>query len=149
MTEKIAIAADHGGFELKRYLLPRLVDLGYEVLDLGASSYENMDDFPDYAGKLAGALKNGDAGRGVLICGTGIGMSIAINRYEFIRGALVQEEFSARGARLHNDANVIVLGGRVIGPELALDCVKVFLETEFLGGKYQDRMEKAVRSHKI
>ncbi len=141
--DKIAIAADHGGFELKEFIKKSLISLGYEILDLGAKDYDKDDNFPDFAKEMANAIKNEDASRGILICGTGIGMSIAINRYDFIRGALAHNDFTARLSRLHNDANVLVLGGRVIGSELALETVKSFLETKFLGGKYQDRMNNA------
>ncbi len=143
MSEKIAIAADHGGFGLKEFLKSQLISLGYEIVDLGANEYDKDDNFPSFSAKMADVIKNEKASKGILICGTGIGMSIAINRYDFIRGALIHDSFTARLSRLHNDANVVVLGGRVIGEELALDCVKEFLKTEFLGGKYQDRMEQA------
>src|SRR5690348_11263830 len=116
MPETIAIAADHGGFDLKSILIPELHDLGYEVLDLGTMGRDAVD-YPDFAEALAGAIVEGRAARGVLICGTGIGMSIAANRHRSIRAALVHDGTGARLARQHNDANVLVLGGRVLGAE--------------------------------
>ena len=142
MKDKIAIAADHGGFELKQFLISSLENAGYEIVDLGADKYESADDFPDYAAKMAAAIQAGEVEKGVLICGTGIGMSMAANRHPHIRAALVHDGFTARTCREHNDANVLVLGGRILGPELALDCAKIFLATEFLGGKYQCRNDK-------
>jgi len=141
MPETIAIAADHGGFDLKSILIPELRTLGYDVLDLGTMSRDSVD-YPDFAATLAGAIGEGRAARGVLICGTGIGMSIAANRHRAIRAALVHDGTSARLARQHNDANVLVLGGRVLGPEVAKDCVKTFFATEFEGGRHARRVAK-------
>ena len=141
MPETIAIAADHGGFDLKSILIPELRDLGYEVLDLGTMSRDSVD-YPDFAAALAGAIVEGRVTRGVLICGTGIGMSIAANRHRAIRAALVHDGTSARLARQHNDANVLVLGGRLLGAEVAKDCVKVFFATAFEGGRHARRVAK-------
>ena len=141
MSETVAIAADHGGYELKTMLLPELRALGLEVLDLGTTSTEAVD-YPDMAAALAEAIEHGRAQRGVAICGTGIGMSIAINRHRALRGALVHDGLTARLARQHNDANVLVLGGRVLGPELARDCVKTFFTTGFDGGRHARRVAK-------
>jgi ribose 5-phosphate isomerase B len=141
MSETIAIAADHGGFDLKSILVPELSALGYEVLDLGTMSRDSVD-YPDFAATLAGAIGEGRATRGVLICGTGIGMSIAANRHRAIRAALAHDGTSARLARQHNDANVLVLGGRMLGPEVAKDCVKTFFSTEFEGGRHARRVAK-------
>ena len=141
MSETIAIAADHGGFDLKSILIPELRALGYAVLDLGTMSRDAVD-YPDFAATLADAIGEGRATRGVLICGTGIGMSIAANRHRAIRAALVHDSTSARLARQHNDANVLVLGGRVLGPEVAKDCVKMFFATEFEGGRHARRVAK-------
>jgi ribose 5-phosphate isomerase B len=141
MSETIAIAADHGGFDLKSILVPELRTLGYEVLDLGTMSGDSVD-YPDFAATLAGAIADGRAMRGVLICGTGIGMSIAVNRHRAIRAALVHDATSARLARQHNDANVLVLGGRVLGIEVAKDCLKAFFVTEFEGGRHARRVAK-------
>ncbi|MGO8916080.1 MAG: ribose 5-phosphate isomerase B [Stellaceae bacterium] len=141
MSETVAIAADHGGFELKSILVPELHALGLEVLDLGTTSAEPVD-YPDMAERLAAAVEGGRAQRGVLICGSGIGMSIAINRHRALRGALVHDGLTARLARQHNDANVLVLGGRLLGPELAKDCLKTFFTTAFEGGRHARRVAK-------
>ena len=129
----IAMAADHGGVELKSVLKEQLVGAGYAVLDLGTDGPQAVD-YPDFADALAAALKDRRAEAGVLICGTGIGISIAANRHPELRAALVHDAFTARMARCHNDANVLCLGGRTIGPEVAKDCLRLFLETAFDGG---------------
>jgi ribose 5-phosphate isomerase B len=139
MTEIIAIACDHGGLALKEQLLKSFPHVQW--LDLGTSSAGSVD-YPDYAGKLAAALKDGKASKGVLICGSGIGISIAANRYAHVRCALVHDVTGARLCRQHNDANVIALGGRVTGVEVARDCVDVFLSAEFEGGRHQGRVDK-------
>lgn len=139
--ETIAIAADHGGFDLKSILVHELRALGYEVLDLGTMTRDSVD-YPDFAATLAGAIVDGRAARGVLICGSGIGMSIAANRHRAIRAALVHDDTSARLARQHNDANVLVLGARLLGPEVAKDCVKTFFSTQFEGGRHARRIAK-------
>ena len=141
MTETVAIAADHGGFELKKLLVPELQTLGFKVLDLGTVNGDSVD-YPDFAEALAAAIREHRAGRGVLICGTGIGMSIAVNRQREIRGALVHDVTTARLARQHNNANVLILGGRLLGPELARDCVKIFFSTAFEGGRHERRVAK-------
>ncbi|MBC8268228.1 MAG: ribose 5-phosphate isomerase B [Rhodospirillaceae bacterium] len=140
-SETIAIASDHGGFELKNELKQVLSDLGFAILDLGADSMESVD-YPDFGYAVAGALKQGLATRGVLVCGSGIGISIAANRHPVIRAALIHDALGAKLSRLHNDANVIVFGGRMIGPDLAKDCLRVFLETEFEGGRHARRVDK-------
>jgi len=117
------------------------MDLGYSVLDLGADSLDSVD-YPDFGYALAGAMKEGKAKRGVLICGSGIGISIAANRHPEIRAALVHDALGARMSRLHNDANVICFGGRMIGPDTARDCLNVFLNTEFEGGRHKRRVDK-------
>lgn len=141
LSETIAIASDHAGFELKNELKKDLVDLGFTVLDLGADNVESVD-YPDFGYALAGAMKNGKAKRGVLVCGSGIGVSMAANRHPEIRAALVHDALGARMSRLHNDANVICFGGRMIGADTARDCLKVFLETEFEGGRHKRRVDK-------
>ncbi len=141
MSETVAIAADHGGFELKSILVPELRALGLEVLDLGTMNGDAVD-YPDMAERLTMAIREGRAQRGVLICGTGIGMSIAVNRHRELRGALVHDNLTARLARQHNDANVLVLGGRLLGPELAKDCLKTFFTTGFDGGRHVRRVAK-------
>lgn len=137
----IAVASDHGGFELKSVLAEELARLGYGVLDLGTDGVASVD-YPDFALALAQALRTGRADRGILLCGTGIGMSMAANRYPWICAALVHDAFGARLARLHNDANVIVFGGRTTGTEIAKDCLRVFLETPFEGGRHARRVAK-------
>jgi ribose 5-phosphate isomerase B len=141
MPETVAIAADHGGFDLKSILVAELQALGHEVVDLGTMTRESVD-YPDFAEAVAGALREGRATRGVLICGTGIGMSIAANRHRAIRAALVHDETTARLARQHNDANVLVLGGRLLGQEVAKDCLKTFFKTSFDGGRHARRVAK-------
>jgi len=141
MTETVAVAADHGGFDLKTVLLPELQALGFGILDLGTDNHQSVD-YPDFADAVARAVEEGCAGWGLLICGTGIGMSMAANRHRGVRAALVHDGLTARLARQHNDANVLVLGGRVLGPELARDCVKIFFATPFEGGRHARRVAK-------
>jgi ribose 5-phosphate isomerase B len=140
-SERVAVAADHAGVGLKSLVEETLAELGYQVSNLGTDGPESVD-YPDYAEKLAAALKAGTALRGVLICGTGIGMSIAINRHRHIRAARCQDVTDARLAREHNDANVLVLGARTIGAETAKDCLRTFLATKFEGGRHQRRVDK-------
>lgn len=139
--KKIAISADHAGFQLKSQLAEHLKKRGYEVIDLGTLSEERVD-YPDYGYKLAEAIRDGKAPLGVAVCGSGIGISIALNRYKDVRAALVHDVTSARLARSHNDANVLALGSRLVGPEVALECVDVFLSTAFEGGRHAGRVEK-------
>ncbi len=138
---KIALGADHAGFELKEKIKKFLQDAGHEVLDLGCHSTDSVD-YPVYGAKVAKAVLQGEAERGILVCGTGLGMSMVANRFPGIRAALCHELFTARMSRLHNDANVLVLGGRVIGDVLALEMVKVFLETPFEGGRHLRRVNQ-------
>ncbi|MBT6361824.1 MAG: ribose 5-phosphate isomerase B [Rhodospirillaceae bacterium] len=140
-TETIAIACDHGGYELKLLLRGALEDKGYQVLDLGTDGPESVD-YPDFGFKLAEAIRDGKVSKGVLICGSGIGISISANRYTDVRAALVHDALGAKLSRQHNDANVICFGGRMIGPELALDCLNIFLSTEFEGGRHARRVDK-------
>ncbi len=141
MADMIAIASDHGGFELKNTLVEHLKKEGYNVADLGTHTADSVD-YPDIAARMAEAIKNGEAERGILLCGTGIGISIAANRFPFIRAALVHDAFGARLCREHNNANVLVLGGRTTGPEVAFDCARIFLTTDFLGDRHARRVEK-------
>jgi ribose 5-phosphate isomerase B len=136
--ETIAIAADHAGFELKELLKAELAAGGYQPLDLGTAGPESVD-YPDFADKLAAALKEGRARRGILVCGTGIGISIAANRHRHIRAAVCHDGTSAKLARLHNNANVLALGARLLGPEVAKDCLAAFLATAFVGGERHNR----------
>ncbi len=134
----VAFASDHAGADLKAHLCSLVRGWGYSVLDLGPEPGQSVD-YPDYADKLAGALKIGPATLGVLICGSGIGISIAANRHAHIRAALVSDTLSAQLAREHNNANVLALGARLIGPDLAADAVKRFLSTGFDGGERHAR----------
>ncbi len=140
-SEKVAIGADHAGLRLKTLLIEELEKMGCEALDLGTNSPESVD-YPDYAEAVAKALEDGEAARGILICGTGIGMGIAANRHPNIRAAVCHDVSSARLARQHNDANVLALGGRVTGDEVAKDCLRVFLNTAFEGGRHAHRVAK-------
>lgn len=137
----IAIACDHGGIDLKTTLIKELENQGLEILDLGCDGSQSVD-YPDYAYKLGQAIKNGDAARGIVVCGSGIGISIAVNRFVEVRCALVHDALGARMSRQHNDANVIAFGDRMIGVETAKDCLKAFLETKFEGGRHARRVEK-------
>ncbi|TWA68077.1 ribose-5-phosphate isomerase [Azospirillum brasilense] len=134
----IAIASDHAGYEMKAQISSWLAGNGYEVLDLGCNGPESVD-YPDFATALAGAINDKRAALGVLICGSGIGISIAANRHPGIRAALVHDVTTARLARQHNDANVVALGARIIGAEIAKDCVDAFLTTDFEGGERHSR----------
>lgn len=137
--DKVFLASDHAGFELKNELKEAIKGLGYEVVDLGAND-KNSVDYPDYAHLLASKLEPNCYG--VLVCGTGIGISIAANRHENVRCALCHDEFTARLAREHNDANVIAFGARVIGAGVAISAVEAFLKTEFEGGRHERRVKK-------
>ena len=139
--ERIAIASDHAGVRLKAVLCADLEAVGREVIDLGASG-DGPVDYPDYARGLALAIETGRAARGILICGSGMGMSIAVNRCRAVRGALCHDEETARLARAHNDANVIALGARRISEDTARKCVKTFLDTTFEGGRHSRRVAK-------
>ena len=141
MAFKIVIASDHGGVKLKTSIVMRLEADGMQVTDLGPDSSNISVDYPDYAAKLAKLIKKPDM-IGILVCGSGIGMSIAVNRYGWIRGALICDETAARLSREHNNANVMVFGERLIGELTALSCVKVFLNTTFLEGRHRKRIEK-------
>ncbi len=147
MSQKIiAIASDHGGFEMKSVLKQELARRDIDVVDLGTDGPGSVD-YPDFAAAMALAIREGRAEAGILICGTGIGISIAAYRYPEIRAALVHDAFTARMARPHNDANVLCLGGRVIGIEVAKDCLAVFLETEFEGGRHARRVAMLSNPH--
>ena len=135
----IALGCDHGGFVLKKEVERFLVSAGHEVYDVGCHSEESVD-YPDIADKVCKELIEGRSVCGILICGTGIGMSIAANRYRQIRAALCHEAFTARMSREHNDANVLCLGARVLGAGIALDIVNTWLETEFAGGRHLRRI---------
>jgi len=141
MTETIAIAADHAGYDLKSILIPELEALGFDVLDLGTTSTDSVD-YPDYADKLARAIESGRVKRGVLVCGTGVGIGIAANRHRWIRAGVCHDATTARLTRQHNDANVLALGGRIVGAEVAKECLRVFLHTDYEGGRHVRRVAK-------
>jgi ribose 5-phosphate isomerase B len=138
---KIAIASDHGGFELKEVLKAFLASLSVEVTDLGTISEASVD-YPDFGIQVSERVSKGEVERGVLICGSGIGMSVVANKFPRVRAALVHDLFSARLSREHNDANILVLGGRLVGKDLAKEIVRVWLETPFTGGRHQKRLDK-------
>ncbi|MDD3725743.1 MAG: ribose 5-phosphate isomerase B [Candidatus Ratteibacteria bacterium] len=138
---KIGLGSDHAGFDLKGFLKTELKKDGYEVIDYGTKIKKSVD-YPDFAEKLARGIQNKEIEMGVLICGTGIGMSIVANKFKGIRAARCCTIQDACLARQHNDANVITLGGRLLGQELALEMVKVFLETPFLKGRHLKRVKK-------
>jgi ribose 5-phosphate isomerase B len=140
-AETIAIASDHAGFELKENLKAELEARGFAALDLGTANRDSVD-YPDFADRLAHAIQDGRARRGVLVCGTGIGIAMAANRHRHLRAAVCHDVSSARLSRLHNDANVLALGARLIGIEVAKDCLGAFLTTAYEGGRHDRRVAK-------
>jgi ribose 5-phosphate isomerase B len=138
---RIAIGSDHGGYQLKEEIKKALLEKKYEIKDFGTHSTDSCD-YPDIALPLAQAVAAGEFDKGILICGTGIGISIAANKVPGIRAALCHDTFSARASREHNDANILALGERVIGKGLALEIVDVWLASEFSGGRHQKRVDK-------
>ena len=137
----ISIASDHGGFSLKVDIVSFLNELGYEVNDMGPKN-QNSVDYPDYGIRLAQAVTKNIDSRGIVICGTGIGMSIVVNRFPGIRGTLCSDLYTAKLCREHNDSNILIMGGRVVGHGLAREIVKVWLSTPFDGGRHQKRLDK-------
>jgi ribose 5-phosphate isomerase B len=138
---RIAVGSDHAGFPLKTPLAAWLREMGHEVVDLGTHSTDSVD-YPLIGFELARQVAEGAAERGVLVCGSGIGVSIAANRVEKARAALVNEPLSARLAREHNDANIVCMGSRLVGEEMAREIVRVFLDTPFAGGRHQRRIDQ-------
>ena len=138
---KLFFASDHAGLNLRRVLMDHAASLGHEIVDLGPDGTASVD-YPDFGNKLADALATDPSAQGIAVCGTGIGISIALNRHSHIRAALVQDVTTATLTRLHNDANVIAFGDRVIGVETAKDALTAFLTTAFEGGRHQRRVEK-------
>ncbi len=138
---KIAIGSDHAGFKLKEEIKRFLEEKGIEVVDFGTNSEERVD-YPDYAIPLAESVAKGEETFGILICGTGIGMSIAANKVKGIRASLVSDVYSAHSAREHNNANILCMGGRVLGTELAKEITNAWLNAEFLGGRHERRINK-------
>ena len=141
MAKPIALAADHGGFELKEAVKAHLDELGLEYIDFGTHSTASVD-YPDMALPACDAVVSGQCDKALLFCGTGVGISMAANKVKGIRAACCSDYFSAKYTRLHNDANVLCMGGRVIGPGAAIELIDVFLHTEFEGGRHQRRIDK-------
>ena len=137
----IAIASDHAGYDLKTILAQELAEMGYEVLDLGTDGPQSVD-YPDFGSALAEVVRTGEVERGILICGTGIGISMAANRFPGVRAAVCWDETSARLTREHNNANVLALGARLLGVEVARSCLRTFLTTDFAEGRHTGRVAK-------
>jgi ribose 5-phosphate isomerase B len=137
----IAVGADHAGVELKTLLLARLEERGHSVLDVGTNAKDSVD-YPDFGHAVAAQVERGEAALGLLVCGTGVGMSMSANRHPGVRAVVCSDTFSARMSRLHNDANVLCLGARVVGPGLAEDILDAFLDAAFEGGRHERRVAK-------
>jgi ribose 5-phosphate isomerase B len=137
----VAIGSDHAGLDLKNDVVALLMDLGHEYADYGTDTPQSVD-YPDFGEKVAEAVAGGKADRGILICGTGIGMSIVANKFHDIRAALCNDLFSAKMSRLHNDANILVMGGRIIGKDLAKAIVSTWMKTDFESGRHLNRLKK-------
>lgn len=137
----IAIGSDHGGLELKQAVIDYLQQRGLDCTDFGTYGSESVD-YPDFGAKVARAVASGEAEKGIVICGTGIGISISANKIPGIRAALVHDEFTAQMAKEHNDANILAMGGRVLAPELGVKLVGIWLDTEYEGGRHQKRLDK-------
>ena len=144
MVDKIVIASDHGGLETKTALVVSLKAAGVDVEDLGTMTEDSVD-YPDFAALVATAVSKGDADRGILVCGTGIGISIAANKFPGVRAAVIHDDFTAKMSKQHNDANVIALGGRVLTPEQACKLVNIWQTTDYEGGRHQRRLDKITR----
>jgi ribose 5-phosphate isomerase B len=137
----IAIGSDHAGLKMKTEAIALLKELGHEYIDYGTDTPQSVD-YPDFGEKVSDAVSTGKAERGILICGTGIGMSIVANKFPNIRAALCNELFSAKMSRLHNDANILVLGGRIVGKDLAKEIIRTWMTTSFEGGRHLNRLKK-------
>ena len=139
--EKIAIGSDHAGFGLKEEILGLLKGLNIDIVDCGTNTTESVD-YPDFGSRVSELVSEGEVERGILVCGTGLGMSMVANKYPNVRAALCNDLFSAKMSRMHNDANILVMGGRVIGKDLAAEIVKVWLSTPFEGERHLKRLNK-------
>ena len=139
--DKIAIGSDHAGFGLKEDVLRLLKSLNADIVDCGTNTTESVD-YPDFGARVSELVSSGEVKRGILICGTGLGMSMVANKYPNVRASLCNDLFSAKMSRMHNDANILVLGGRVIGKDLAAEIVKVWLTTPFEGERHLKRLQK-------
>jgi ribose 5-phosphate isomerase B len=138
---RIGLASDHGGFELKEELKRYLVSIGVEPVDMGTANGDSVD-YPDFGSRVAEKVSKGELEKGLLVCGTGIGMSIVANKFRGVRAALANDLYSARLSREHNDANILVIGGRIVGKDLAKEITRVWLETPFAGDRHKRRLEK-------
>lgn len=138
---KIVVGSDHGGFDLKEVLKNHLIQKGFDVIDVGAYDTNSVD-YPDIAVKACEKVTNGECAWGVLVCGTGIGISMAANKVSGIRCALVSNEYSAEMTKRHNNANMLAFGGRVTGPDLAKNILDAYIKAEFEGGRHQNRIDK-------
>jgi ribose 5-phosphate isomerase B len=145
---KIALGSDHGGYSLKQALIPFLQERDIQVADAGTTNSDDSVDYPDFAERVALLVSHNEADAGILICGTGIGISIAANKFPGIRAALVTDEFMARMAKEHNNANILVLGGRVLDEQKACDLVGAWLDATFEGGRHQGRLDKITEIEK-
>ena len=145
--DKIAISSDHAGYNLKKIILTFLKELDYQVDDMGPQNSKSVD-YPDYGICLAQVVVEGKFPRGIVICGTGIGMSIVVNRFPGIRGTLCSDLYTAKLCREHNDSNVLIMGGRVVGHDLAKEIVRTWLNTPFKGGRHQKRIDKIIEFDK-
>ncbi|MCD6436331.1 MAG: ribose 5-phosphate isomerase B [Clostridiales bacterium] len=144
---RIGMGSDHGGYELKVFIKEYLEDKQYEVIDYGTYSTESVD-YPDYGEKVANAVVGKEVEVGIIMCGTGLGISMAANKVKGIRAAVVSEEYSARMAKVHNNANILAMGGRVVGKDLAKSIVDAYLNAEFEGGRHQRRIDKIMNIEK-
>ena len=146
---KIAVGSDHAGYELKKEIMNNLVQQGYRVKDYGTNCKESSVDYSDFGLAVAEAVKNGECEKGIVVCGTGIGISISANKVPGIRAALCTDSYMAKMSREHNNANVLALGSRVLGTGLALDIVDTWLKTEFIGGRHKTRVDKIMKIEKM
>ena len=144
MADKLVIASDHGGLETKSAIIKSLLAAGIDVEDLGTMTEDSVD-YPDFAVSVASAVTAGSADRGILVCGTGIGISIAANKFPGVRAAVVHDEFTAQMSKQHNNANIIALGGRIMPPDQACRLVDVWLNAKYEGGRHQLRLDKITR----
>jgi ribose 5-phosphate isomerase B len=140
-TMRIGLACDHGGFELKEELKAFLKSIGVEPIDMGTFNEDSVD-YPDFGVLVAEKISKGELEKGILICGTGIGMSIVANKFQGVRAALANDLYSSRFSREHTDANILVMGGWIVGKDLAKEILRVWLETPFVGGRHKKRLEK-------
>ncbi len=141
---KSGIGCDHAGLELKLEIISLLKDMGIDCVDYGTNAPQSVD-YPDFGEKVSDAVSAGKIDRGILICGTGIGMSIVANKFPGIRASLCNDLFTARMSRMHNDANILVMGGRIIGKDLAKEIVRVWFSTDFEAGRHTNRLDKIIR----